>query len=389
MTSVSPPSGPQATDGAPAASVGTAASSGHDSTKLGLSTTATRELSPLNGAVLLTGTVVGITATVAADVFASHLPAALPLACAMGWLAAVSFILALLGRGLDGAPAHPRTPRQWLACLRSGAAVARRDRWYSLLLGLMAAFAAYAGYVKVRSDPAQSIASLVKTSEAIRNEASAARSRVERLDTIASRQAAVQEQAASATAELARQVAALHKPPATALPASPAELLRREGRWNNAAFGEALLRGEADSIRLYVAAGWEPQSEFEEGNAVGHFAWRGGAISLVRQDAIVKALSGRIDWHAKVARFRGFPPVSVPTAAVMGCNATLLAALAKNDVDLQRVETFDMPGRLTSEVIAVDPVRFLKQSACADADKRAILALLENGAPLKPSSEQR
>ena len=98
------------------------------------------EFGPLNAIVLLSGTVIGTVATIASDAFGASLPAAVPLACAVGWLLALMLSLTLLGRGAV-VSAEASAVTKYFACLRQGLRSAREHWRYAIVLAVMAGMA--------------------------------------------------------------------------------------------------------------------------------------------------------------------------------------------------------------------------------------------------------
>ncbi len=108
------------------------------------------------------------------------------------------------------------------------------------------------------------------------------------------------------------------------------ELALRGLKWNSADFGDALMNGDIETVKMYLDAGWNPLSLYEEGNALAHFIWRAGNLDAVLIEAMLKLFVDHgVDPNASVVKFRGVAPSSMALNAVRSCNSVALAATIK------------------------------------------------------------
>lgn len=108
------------------------------------------------------------------------------------------------------------------------------------------------------------------------------------------------------------------------------ELVLRGLKWNSADFGDALMNGDLEAVKMYLDAGWNPLSLYEEGNALGHFIWRASNLDAVVIEAMLKLfVEHGVDPNAPVVKFRGVAPGTMALNAVRSCNSVALAAAIK------------------------------------------------------------
>ena len=216
---------------------------------------AQRELGPLNATVLLSGTVVGTMATIASDAFGASLPAAVPLACAVGWVLALVLSLTLLGRGAV-VPANGSLAGKYLACFRQGFTSARHHWRYALVLAIMAGMAAYAVYARVRRDDGGVLRAVLNMQQEVHREAETTRASVDALGGKVDATRDASEKTLSAAQRAASDVAALRQ---RAENTTPKERLAALG-YKLGAEGavDALSRGDAEALTLMRAAGMTP-----------------------------------------------------------------------------------------------------------------------------------
>jgi TPR repeat protein len=104
------------------------------------------------------------------------------------------------------------------------------------------------------------------------------------------------------------------------------ELAQRGQKWSNSDFGDALMNGDLETVQMYLDAGWNPLSFYEEGNALAHFIWRAGHLDGVVIEAMLKLfVEHGVDPNAPVLKFRGLAPSSMALNAVHACNSVALA----------------------------------------------------------------
>lgn len=227
----------------------------HSSGPAHLAPVAQREFGPLNASVLLSGSVVGTVATLATDVFGTALPAAVPLACAAGWLLAIVLSLTLLGHGAE-VSVEASAASKYFACLRYGLRSARAHWRYALVLALMAAMAAYAVYARVRRDEGGVLRAVLQTQGLIRQESEATRASVETLGGKVDAAREASERTLSAAQRTANDVAALRK---ASEDKTPRERLAALGyKLGPESAVDALSRGDAQVLTLMRAAGVKP-----------------------------------------------------------------------------------------------------------------------------------
>lgn len=220
-----------------------------------LAPVAQREFGPLNASVLLSGTVVGTVATLATDVFGAALPAAVPLACAVGWMCAIALSLTLLGRGAEVSVEAPATTR-YFACLCHGVRSAWEHWRYALVLALMAAMAAYSVYARIRRDDGGVLRAVLQTQGLIREEGTATRAAVDALGGQVAASRATSERTLSAVERAASDVAALRR---DSEHKGPKERLAALGyKFGAEDAVDALSRGDAEALALMRAAGMTP-----------------------------------------------------------------------------------------------------------------------------------
>lgn len=100
--------------------------------------------------------------------------------------------------------------------------------------------------------------------------------------------------------------------------------------WSNQGFGDALMNGDFEALDLFFAAGWNPLSEYGEGNALAHFLWRANIADPARTERILQLfVKAGISPTAKVVRFRRVPAMDMASAAAQACNAGALEAALK------------------------------------------------------------
>lgn len=108
------------------------------------------------------------------------------------------------------------------------------------------------------------------------------------------------------------------------------ELAQRGLKWNSVDFGDALMNGDVETVRMYLDAGWNPLSLYEEGNALAHFIWRAGNLDALVTEAMLKLfVEHGVDPNAPVLKFRGLAPSTMALNAVRSCNSAALAATIK------------------------------------------------------------
>jgi TPR repeat protein len=108
------------------------------------------------------------------------------------------------------------------------------------------------------------------------------------------------------------------------------ELAQRGLKWNGADFGDALMNGDLETVKMYLDAGWNPLSLYEEGNALAHFIWRTGNLDALVTEAMLKLfVEHGVDPNAPVLKFRGLAPISMALNAVRSCNSAALSATIK------------------------------------------------------------
>lgn len=109
---------------------------------------------------------------------------------------------------------------------------------------------------------------------------------------------------------------------------SPRKALAELGvSWSNQGFGDALMNGDLDVLELFFAGGWNPLSEYGEGNALAHFLWRANIADAARTERILQYfVKAGISPTAKVVRFRRVPAMDMASAAAQACNAEALEA---------------------------------------------------------------
>jgi uncharacterized caspase-like protein len=101
-------------------------------------------------------------------------------------------------------------------------------------------------------------------------------------------------------------------------------------QWSDESFGKAVLRADVKVSQLFFQANWNPLSSFEEGNALGHFIWRGNTADPKKVEKIVDLfISHGVSLTDKVVRFRGVRPQDITTAAVYACNPVVLELMLK------------------------------------------------------------
>ena len=108
------------------------------------------------------------------------------------------------------------------------------------------------------------------------------------------------------------------------------ELAQRGLKWNGVDFGDALMNGDIETVKMYLDAGWNPLSQYEEGHALAHFIWRAGSLDALVTEAMLKLfVEHGVDPNAPVLKFRGLAPSSMALNAVRSCNSAALAATIK------------------------------------------------------------
>ena len=108
------------------------------------------------------------------------------------------------------------------------------------------------------------------------------------------------------------------------------ELAIRGLPWSNTGFGDALMNGDIESVTMYLDAGWNPLSQYGEGNALAHFIWRAGNLPPTLIEAMLKLfVEHGVNPNAAVLKFRGLAPRSMAISALQSCNSVALAASIK------------------------------------------------------------
>lgn len=113
--------------------------------------------------------------------------------------------------------------------------------------------------------------------------------------------------------------------------ANPRKALSELGvTWSNQGFGDALMNADLSALELFFAAGWNPLSEYGEGNALAHFLWRSSTSDPARAERVLRLfVNAGVSPTAKVVRFRRMPPMDMASAAALACNASALDAVLK------------------------------------------------------------
>jgi hypothetical protein len=121
--------------------------------------------------------------------------------------------------------------------------------------------------------------------------------------------------------------------------ANPRKVLADLGvAWSNQGFGDALMNADLNALELFLAAGWNPLSEYGEGNALAHFLWRASTTDPARVERILQLfVKAGVSPTAKVVRFRRMPPMDMASASARACNADALEASLKLGGDKQVV----------------------------------------------------
>lgn len=322
-------------------------------------------LGPLNSTVLLMSTLSGTWATIYGDLFPSSSAGHYKGWMAIGWGIAVLATMYVAGHA--EAPAGTTHVQK----VARGWGVARVNPGYGFLLLFMSMAAVFCvwGRTKPDGETRSILVDLARRAE--RTQADALGARV-----AAERAAFHAERADSNTDHLLMDTSAIKG--ALDKPLSVQEKMARKGiQWTGSAFGEALMNSDVETVRDFVEGGWNVQSGFEEGNAIGHYSHRSGVQDIDRTILILRMLSTRIDLTQPLAKFRGMPPLNFATNAVMGCNLGMLKALKQVGVNIRYVQNYELKKSFGDGYYQYNPIQGLVDSSDKECpNRRAILALM-------------
>lgn len=116
-------------------------------------------------------------------------------------------------------------------------------------------------------------------------------------------------------------------------------------RWTNQDFGNALMNADVASVRLYLEAGWNPLSNYEEGHALAHFIWRvNGLDADVSEEMLTLFVDYGVGADSNTLKFRGGNPSNMAMNAIRACNSSALAAALKlgSTVDWGKAQKIDV-----------------------------------------------
>lgn len=142
--------------------------------------------------------------------------------------------------------------------------------------------------------------------------------------------------------------------------------------WTDNAYAQALLRSDIKVIDLFLRAGWNPKSGYDNGSAIGNYIWLGDMSDSSKVNKVIKMmLDHGISFREPVSRFRGVEAQDLVSAAIRSCNLVFLQAALANGGKLTSTTSVGTP------YIGAAPDGPL--AAKCENDRVTILSMIEKG----------
>lgn len=110
--------------------------------------------------------------------------------------------------------------------------------------------------------------------------------------------------------------------------------------WTNDAYAQALMRSDIKVVELFLRAGWNPRSGYDDGSAIGNYIWLGDMSDPKKVDKIMNLmLDHGISFREPVSRFRGVEAQDLVSAAIRSCNLVFLQTALSNGGKLMSTQS--------------------------------------------------